>query len=276
MLIISKINAERVAKILQQLINHDQTCNIPSRKIKYNISLNLPSGPNSPNGSILQNPFLTTTYQPDALRQPHRKPHGYFRSLTKCFWILGDVCYQFHAGFHKPTEMIELIGYQGVTRFVQSLIDSLNPPPPHWLQAILAGSSHMRQTDNISLRLMCTVAALCAPSPLSPLRTSTPLLLRRLSSRYKWNMTSMSGRFITRCCRLGQINWRKTFLFMYRYHMDKRITDIQYKNIHGKIALRLTMFRPGIQDSCYVPAAILLLRNSFIFLWIVFYRAIHN
>ena len=39
MLIISKINAERVAKILQQLINHDETCNIPSRKIKYNISL---------------------------------------------------------------------------------------------------------------------------------------------------------------------------------------------------------------------------------------------
>ena len=32
---------------------------------------------------------------------------------------------------------------------------------------------------------------------------------------------------------LVQINWRKTFLFMYRYHMDKRITDIQYKNINS-------------------------------------------
>ena len=100
---------------------------------------------------------------------------------------------------------------------------------------------------------MCTVAALRAPSPLSPLRTSTLLLLRRLSFGYKWNTTSMPGRFITWCRRLGQINWRKTFLFMYRYHMDKRITDIQYKNIHGKIALRLTLFRPGIQDSCLCP-----------------------
>ena len=166
MLIISKINAERVAKILPQLINHDETCNIPSRKIKYNISLirdvidfgktttqplwlltmdqmkalirsagpffgksssDLPSGPNSPNGSTLHNPFLTATSQPDGLPQPHCTPHGYFRSLTECFWILGDVCYQFHTGFHKPAEMIELTSYQGVTRFVQSLIDSLTP-----------------------------------------------------------------------------------------------------------------------------------------------------
>ena len=83
---------------------------------------------------------------------------------------------------------------------------------------------------------MCTVATRCLPSTLSPLRTSTPLLLRILSFTSKWNATSMPGRFITWGRRLVQINWRKTFLFMYRYHMDKSISDIQYKNIHGKIA----------------------------------------
>ena len=37
--ILSKIIAERVAKFLPQLIHHDQTCNIQSRKIQYNLSL---------------------------------------------------------------------------------------------------------------------------------------------------------------------------------------------------------------------------------------------
>ena len=37
--VLPKIIAERVAKVLPQLIHHDQTCNIPSRKIQYNLSL---------------------------------------------------------------------------------------------------------------------------------------------------------------------------------------------------------------------------------------------
>ena len=48
---------------------------------------------------------------------------------------------------------------------------------------------------------------------------------------------------------LGPINWRYVFLYMYQNHIGKRITDVQYKHIHGKLAPHLTLYYSKIQGS---------------------------
>ena len=201
---------------------------------------------------IFYNPFLTAAPRPAALPRPHRPPYWYFRSLPGSFRTLGDVCYQYQAGFHRAAELVELTGCPGVTRFVQTLIHSL---PPAWLQAILHDSSPIRQQDDISVKVVDVysraitrdVSGLTSSDfySLSPPRTFLQIQTEHdLDDRVIYTTWER---------RLGQINWKKTFLYMYRNHMDKRVTDVQYKHIHGKIAPRLTLFRAGLQASCLCP-----------------------
>ena len=55
--------------------------------------------------------------------------------------------------------------------------------------------------------------------------------------------------------------------------MDKRITDIQYKNMQGKIAPPLILFRSGIQDSCLCPHCHTTPEELIHNFWMDFYRA---
>ena len=192
-------------------------------------------------GLFIKNPFFTTPFWQQLLaRPPYRdrtvRPIGSFRTL-------GDVCYQYQAGFHRAAELVELTGCPGVIRFVQTLIHSL---PPAWLQATLHDSSPIRQQDDISVKVV-DVYSRAITHDVSGLTSQTFL---QIQTEYDLDDRVI---YTTWERRLGQINWKKTFLYMYRNHMDKRVNDVQYKHIHGKIAPCLTLFRAGLQASCLCP-----------------------
>ena len=128
------------------------------------------------------------------------------------FRTIGDICYQYQAGFHKIQELVELTSYPGAQKFVTALIQSLppkpsnNPPPPPPTKKTFF---HIQNDDDLDDRVIYT----------------------------HWDRL------------LGPINWRKVFLYKYQNHIDKRITDVQYKHIHGKLAPHLTLYYSKIQAS---------------------------
>ena len=139
-----------------------------------------------------------------------------------------------------------------MTRFVQTIIHSL---PPDWLQAILHGSSPIRQKDDISLKLV-DVYSRAITRDVSTLTSSEfytvtpPKTFLQIQMEYDLDDRVI---YTTWDRRLAQIYWKKTFVHMVAVHIEKRVTDVQYKHIHGKIVPRLILFRAGLQASCLCP-----------------------
>ena len=197
---------------------------------------------------IFYNPFVTSPTRTDAIPTPLKPPYWYQRANISDFRTIGDICYQYQAGFHRLPELVDLAGHPGVRAFLPRLLQGL---PRAWHDAIFRPPTSLRRPDDISLTLK-DVYSRAVQRDVSTLKSlDFYLLAPHKTFLHIQTDCDLDDRMIyTRWDRLlGPTNWKKTFLHMYNNHIDKHVTDVQYKHIHGKIAPRLTLFRSRLQDS---------------------------
>ena len=161
-------------------------------------------------------------------------PNWYRRYNADDLRTIGDLCHQYRPGFHTPQELEELTGYPAIAHFVNRVTRSLPAP---WYRAIMMDDPPSSPSNDIHLTLR-EAAHVLHPVSIASLTSRRFYLLtpRHTVVTIQTEKDLDDKVFFTTWEReFGLINWAKVFALMYRNHVDKAVTDVQFKHIHGKI-----------------------------------------
>ena len=155
--------------------------------------------------------------------------------------VIGDICRQYKPGFHTHQELTEIINYKNATKFIDKLINNLPPP---WTKKILQEEPPKVKSNNLLIKLTdshskITTQNITARTSRKFYTTMPRKTLQRIQqdsdTDKKYNYTHLEREF-------GTTHWKRLFTYMYKDHIDKATTGIQYKAIHGKILDKVTLF----------------------------------
>ncbi len=194
---------------------------------------------------LFHNIFITI--EPDD-KLPHTiKPPNWYPKIDRtALTVVGDICHQYKQGFHTHQELTELINYKNVPNFTDKIIKSI---PLQWHRKILHEEPPKVKSNDLLIKLTDSNSKITIPK-ISTMTSKTfyNAMPRRTLQRIQqdnhtnnvYNYTHLEREF-------GSTDWKKLFTYMYKDHIDKKTTDIQYKAIHGKILDKVTLLHMKIQ-----------------------------
>ena len=177
-----------------------------------------------------------------------KRPSWYKDCNIDQFKTIGDICHRYRKGFHTSIELQELINHKNIQTIINRIIISM---PQQWTQQIKHTEPPIGPKQD-SLVTLTDEKGVKHNQLMSCQTTKTlyTFLAKKNLEKIHSEAIADNGPFYKSWERiLGPINWEKTFTSMYKNHIDKKTTDIQYKTIHANIFTKYQLVISGYRVS---------------------------
>ncbi len=194
---------------------------------------------------IYHNPFVTRDPEDTGWPQLIKLPNWYKNTTPNTLTTIKNLCYEVIPGFHTVDQLQELTSYQMTPEYFQNLIRAI---PLTWRRKII--SQPFKPNSSPSLKIYVNNTNGETRSDIKNISTKTFYNHLQQPSIKSFKMEHISRHVYTEWERkAGTVKWPIVFRAMYKNHTNKRITDIQFKNIHFGLATRKRLFHRRLQTS---------------------------
>ena len=165
---------------------------------------------------------------------------------------LGDICKTNTKGLHNTEELKEMIQHKNIQPFVDKLTTCI---PHQWLHHI-THTDPPTETFNDIIVILADEAGKKLLTHISKQnsRSFYTLLSDKNFLEIQEDLSADRKHFYTNWTHtIGATKWEKTFHTMYKNHIDKKVTDVQYKLIHNNIMTRNQFFLAKLQNTAQCP-----------------------
>ena len=207
---------------------------------------------------IYYEPLLHNLFMPDHTKpfEPIRAPNWYQSCNKAQFKTIWDICATpYRKGYHTSPELQELLNHRNIQKIINVIIRSL---PTQWNNLIRNSDPPKTHKDDTLINVTNEKGKKqeVLMSTLNTKTIYTFLADKSIDSLYHDAYTNNTTHYRSWERILGKINWKSTFTSMYKNHIDRKSTDIQFKTIHANIQTKYIFFVSGYRnnpfcDRCY-------------------------